>query len=257
MKQQVRKTLARKPKELPARTFVVGDIHGQLDKLDALLPKLFKRIRPGDTLVFVGDYVDRGPESRGVVDRVIELQEGGWPGPVVTLMGNHEWMLLDFIAEEKKLHPSIWIQNGGMKTIESYADGHTPPEWWDEFVPERHKQFYTSLRLWHRDSRGIYVHAGLRPGQRPEDADADERENEDGCLWIREPFIKSNYAWKRVVVFGHTPQFESIRGSKEPKFRPLNRPEKIGIDTGCAYAERGGYLSAVILPQREFLSSED
>jgi serine/threonine protein phosphatase 1 len=172
----------------------------------------------------------------------------------VTLMGNHEWMLLDFIAEDRKLHPSIWIQNGGMNTIESYADGHTPPEWWDESVPERHKRFYASLKLWHRDQRGIYVHAGLRPGQRPENADAEERESEDGCLWIREPFINSDYAWKRVVVFGHTPQHVRGRGSKEPVWQPLNRPEKIGIDTGCAY---GGPLTAVVLPQREFLSSDD
>lgn len=253
MKPQVRRTLARKPKEPPARTFAVGDIHGHRDKLDDLLPKLFERAKPGDSLVFVGDYIDRGPDSRGVVERVIELQEGEWPGPVVTLKGNHEWMFLDYVSEERRFEPQVWARNGGIQTIQSYADGELPPDWYDR-VPERHRQFYASLRLWHRDPRGIYIHAGLRPGQRPEDADEDEGELEGGCLWIREPFIHSSYAWKRVVVFGHTPQRVRVRGVKEPVWQPLNRPEKIGIDTGCAF---GGPLTAVVLPQRGFLSSDD
>src|SRR4051812_3774703 len=98
MKQLVRRTLARQPKSPPSRTFAVGDIHGNLEKLDALLPQLLERARPGDSLVFVGDYIDRGPDSRGVVERVIEMQEGAWLGPVITLKGNHEWMFLDYLS---------------------------------------------------------------------------------------------------------------------------------------------------------------
>lgn len=230
------------------RTFVVGDIHGYASKLRKLLPLLKARAESGDALVFVGDYIDRGPDSRGVIDIVLELMTGGWDGPVTALMGNHEEIMLDSLQKRPKYGNDVWMQNGGYDTIVSYTTGPVNKQWLSA-VPPSHLEFLRGLGRWHEDENGIYVHAGLPPGVEPEDADDDDR------LWIRAPFIESDYAWDKVVVFGHTPQYDEpttmIIDMEKLPWRPLDRPEKIGIDTGVAY---GGLLSAVILPEREFVS---
>jgi len=230
------------------RTFVVGDIHGHSQKLRKLLPLLAEKAEPGDALVFVGDYIDRGPDSRGVVEMVLALMQGGWNGPVAALKGNHEEMMLDSLEKRPRYDPGVWLDNGGEETIASYTGGMLPRKWISA-VPEAHMAFYRSLPLTHEDANGIYVHAGLRPGTPPAEADADD------ALWIRGPFIDADYRWDRVVVFGHTPQYEPsptpVLDPTRLDWRPLNRPEKIGIDTGAAY---GGSLTAVILPEREFVS---
>ena len=246
MHPRARATLTRKVTRRPPRprTFVIGDIHGHREKLDRLVALLLPRANTGDTLLFVGDYIDRGPDSRGVVERLIGLQEDEWPGPVIALKGNHEAMLLDFLSPEPELDPLIWVENGGEATAHSYtAEGWRSD--WVGCIPDSHLAFYAGLRLWYRDAHGIYVHAGLKPGTPP------EQTTERAALWIREPFINSRYAWDKVVVFGHTPQRSKAPGEDEERWAPLNRAEKIGIDTGVAY---GGPLSAVILPKRQFVS---
>jgi len=231
------------------RTFVVGDVHGQSQKLRRLLIQLQARARPGDTLVFVGDYVDRGPNSRMVVDLVLEQTDGLWPGPVIPLRGNHEEMMLDFLAGSPRYEPDMWLSNGGRETVHSYTGSFSPRDLGDAITPE-HLDFLDATRLWYEDEHGLYVHAGLPPGLGPEEAG-------EAVLWIREPFLDSDYRWDRVVVFGHTPQYDETAVSgplidrEHLPWRPLNRPEKIGIDTGAGW---GGPLSAVILPEREFLS---
>lgn len=230
------------------RTFAVGDIHGYAEKLRRLLPLLRDKAKPGDALIFMGDYIDRGPESRQVVDQVLKLMRGGWDGPVTALKGNHEALLLDFLAPRSRYEPGIWLQNGGREAIFSYS-GSPDPASFAAALPLEHLAFFQNLLSWHGDENGIYVHAGIIPGLSPADC------TDDDLLWIRETFIRSDYEWDRVVVFGHTPQFEPPgEGNTVPgqiPWRPLNRPEKIGIDTGAAY---GGPLTAVILPEREFIS---
>jgi serine/threonine protein phosphatase 1 len=230
------------------RTFAVGDIHGHRDKLWRLLRPLREAARPGDALVFVGDYVDRGPDSRGVIDLVLKLAHGDWDGPVVTLRGNHEAMLLDHLADGLLYDPYVWIQNGGVETIASYTGGSIPHTWQDK-LPAKHREFLNGLDTWYQDEHGIYVHAGLLPGRPPEEATDEAR------LWIRNEFIESDYAWDKVVVFGHTPQYKPVSQREfdvsRLQWRPLELPEKIGIDTGAAY---GGPLTAVVLPEREFIS---
>ena len=234
------------------RTFVVGDIHGHAGLLRDLLPQLREAAEPGDALVFVGDYVDRGPDSQGVIEQVLELIHDGWDGPVTTLKGNHEVLMLDFLAGSPVYEPEIWLHNGGEETITSYTEEEMwTPEWADS-LPRAHLDFLGGLQIWHEDENGIYVHAGIAPGKLPAESDEEE------LLWIREPFIHSNFAWDKVVVFGHTPQHERVLippwdRSKLP-WRPLVRPEKIGIDTGAAY---GGPLTAVLLPERRFFSARN
>jgi len=231
-----------------ARTFAIGDIHGHLSKLRKLLGQLRERAASGDTLLFLGDYVDRGPDSRGVIDLVLELQQGGWDGPVVALSGNHEVLMLDSLSGRPVMEED-WLRNGGWDTMSSYTSG-APTGRWTTFVPPGHREFLASLRTWYEDEHAIYVHAGIPPGTPV------ARASDDDLLWIREPFLESDYAWEKVVVFGHTPQYEPpttlILDREKLPWRPLNRPEKIGIDTGAAY---GGPLTAVMLPEREFFSA--
>jgi serine/threonine protein phosphatase 1 len=230
------------------RTFVVGDVHGQSQKLRRLLGLLRARAEPGDSLVFVGDYVDRGPNSRLCVELVLNEFEQ-WPGSVIPLRGNHEAMMLDFLSGSPRYDPGMWLENGGRETIHSYTGGWSPRALADAITPE-HLDFLDSTRLWHGDEHGIYVHAGIPPGRAPSDAG-------DEVMWIREPFLESDYRWDRVVVFGHTPQYDkdAVRGPiidrEHLPWRPLDRPEKIGIDTGAGW---GGPLTAVILPEREFVT---
>lgn len=241
------------------RTFVIGDVHGWAGPLERLLAALRPRAAEGDPLVLLGDYVDRGPETRGVVDLVLAEREQ-WPGPVVTLKGNHEAMLLEALASGRLADFHNWYQNArGDTTMASYG-ARTLGEF-DAALPPAHREFFESLTLWHEDEHGIYVHAGLLPGRAPAEC------GEEDLLWIREPFIESDYAWPKPVVFGHTPQYETRVAARVPGrgpfgkalpvnemvWRPLNRPEKIGLDTGRGW---GGPLTAVILPEREFVAIE-
>ena len=228
--------------------YAIGDIHGRLDLLSDLLGKIeedAKSCREARRiLVFVGDYVDRGPDSRGVVERVL----AGVPTfETVCLKGNHEQVLLDFLADP--LVWDHWRRFGGLETLASYqVDRHllfganvAPAAIRDAFaeaLPQRHKDFLASLPRSYECGDYYFVHAGVRPGIPL------ERQVEADQLWIREDFLDSGKTTGgRVVVHGHTP-------------RPA--PEKldfrIGIDTG-AYLT--GRLTAVKLigPQVTFLQS--
>jgi len=219
------------------RTFAVGDIHGHARPLADLITLLLGRAARGDALVFVGDYVDRGPDSFAAVELVMALKRGGWPGPVTCLRGNHEAMMLDHLAGTGRYDAGLWLWNGGGATLASYGSE----------VPFSHIGFIRGLDVWHEDEHAYYVHAGMRPG-----LPADGQLEED-LLWIRGDFLEAEYSWGKPVVFGHTPQAAGMVmvGDPATQWRPLNEPAKIGIDTGACY---GGPLTAVILPEREFVS---
>jgi len=207
------------------RYFVIGDIHGCLGHLEAMMQRLSPLLRPDeDALVFIGDYIDRGPNPRGVVERILKIKEE-YPH-VICIMGNHEDMFLTWVTTGKDLE--LYLYNGGGVTIESYREGGTFR------LPPSHLEFLSSLPLYHETEDYIFVHAGLRPGVPL------ERQDRFDLLWIREEFIYSRYDFGKVVVFGHTP----LR-------RPLVMENKIGIDTGAVY---GGPLTCVELPALEFYS---
>jgi len=211
------------------KTFVIGDIHGCYGALKALLEK----INPDpdhDTLVFLGDYIDRGPDSKKVVSEVIDLQQS-FPR-VITLMGNHEQMFLSVLAGEKY---NFFLQMGGDKTLNSY--NITPPYSQNifEHIPLEHIHFFQNLLLLWEDEHYIYVHAGLEPGIHL------SQQSAHWCCWARTNFIYSEFDFGKRVVFGHTP-FE----------KPYIDQYKIGIDTGKVY---GGELTCLVLPDMEFVKA--
>ena len=212
------------------RTFAIGDIHGCLPHLDRLLAEI--EYRPeSHRLVFLGDYVDRGPDSAGVLDRILELKAGN--PEIVTLMGNHERMFLDFLDGT---HTKPFWYNGGRQTLSSYQRRET--SWLrrpgSATIPDEHVAFLRSLPLLHTTSTHIFVHAGLRPGIPLEE------QKEDDLLWIREPFFTAPNTFGRTVVFGHSPMVD-----------PFHDDGKVGIDTGACYS---GPLTAYEVEQDRFVS---
>ena len=191
----------------PKRLLTIGDIHGCRD----LLVPLIEKVEPTteDQLVFLGDYIDRGPDSRGVVDDLLALQQQ-FP-ETVFLRGNHEQMLLDFLSETDTL---MFLLNGGAATLASYAsEENAKPT-----IPSEHLNFFNNLQSSFVCGDFIFVHAGLRPGISIEEQD------EHDMLWIRGEFVNSDYDWGKTVVFGHSPQPEV-----------LFRDNMIGLDTGAVY----------------------
>ncbi len=201
--------------EAPA-IYAVGDIHGCLEPLQRLMEKIAPR--PEDTVVFVGDYIDRGPRSREVVDYLLRL-----PYRCVFLMGNHERMLLSFLDGEDE---DVFLENGGQETIKSY-DGDPLN------IPASHLAFFQNLRTMYETPDFLFVHAGIRPM-----VPLAEQSLHD-LIWIRHEFIKFAGRYPKPVVFGHTPLRQLLMAE-----------DRIGIDTGCVY---GGKLSCVKLPQRELI----
>jgi len=223
---------------IPERIFVIGDIHGCLDKLELLWEKIDPR--PGlDQLIFLGDYIDRGDDSSGVLDYLLELKE--IYTDTVFLMGNHEKMFKDFLAGVDR---ALFIYNGGESTLKSYLvrmedywegrQGVLDEEALNQLVPEQHRGFLEELKLYYETDGYIMVHAGLKHGVPLENQSLDD------LVWIREEFIYSEEDFGKRVIFGHT-----------PFVRPLVLPNKIGIDTGAVY---GNSLTCVILPDLKFIS---
>lgn len=200
-----------------ARRFVVGDVHGCLDELDRLL----EHLAPGgaDTLCFLGDYVDRGPNPRGVVDRLIRLRREG--PECVFLKGNHEDMFLAFMGQSGR-HGDAFLWNGGDATLASYGcEGLSGTQVADR-LPDEHREFLGALRTHAYIDRYLCVHAGVRP-TRPLAA-----QSEEDLLWIREDFIAQAHPFPYTILFGHTPHRDVF----------VDLPFKVGLDTGLVYGNR-------------------
>jgi serine/threonine protein phosphatase 1 len=209
---------------LTGRILAIGDIHG----CNSLLKRLLDRIRIDpftDTLVFIGDYLDRGPEVREVIGTLLDLKET-CPN-LICLRGNHESMFLDYYLEG--WDEELFLENGGQNTLDSYGISRVDVRKGIGF-PENHLRFLTSLPLSHEIDEYFFVHAGLRPGIALADQSSED------LLWIRHEFIDASWDFGRTIVFGHT-----------PLSKPLLEKNKIGIDTGAVY---GGRLTCVELPSR-------
>ena len=227
------------------RVFAVGDIHGHADLLGRVATAVAEDLqadRPREALtVFVGDYIDRGPSSAAVIDRLLRRD---FPTPIVTLRGNHEQMLLDTLDGGAML--GSWLSNGGVETAQSYglsaaALGVQDPEELRrrllDVIPAAHLGFLRSTELSRRIDGYFFCHAGIEPGI------ALDRQSAETLLWIRRPFHLSTLDHGAVVVHGHT-----------PVPRPEVKPNRINIDTG-AFASGRLTCLAVDGARRRFLST--
>jgi serine/threonine protein phosphatase 1 len=223
--------------------YAVGDIHGEREQLQELLGLL--PLRSGDRFVFVGDYVDRGPDSRGVVDLLIEHARRY---PSVFLCGNHESMFLDFLGWRgaEYFGGDAFLANGGDRTLASYGYFDAPEPDPRKFeLPPSHREFFRSLRLHYREGDYLFVHAGLgRKLLRETDLRyALRRARCEDLLWDRAS-IESPHRLGITIVYGHTPS---------PDFEVRwNLPWSIGIDTGAVY---GGRLTAIRLPDEKLFQT--
>lgn len=238
------------PAALPpdTRVYAVGDIHGRADLLrethDLIRADLDRSPVGRKCVIYLGDYVDRGLESRQVIDLLLDDPLAGVEA--IHLKGNHEQFMLAFLDDIGV--GANWLTNGGNATLYSYGVGMGEAATAEErmtaaqaalreAVPPRHLTFLQDLRLSHREGDYVFVHAGLKPG-RP----LEEQEEED-LLWIRDEFLHSDRDFGAVVVHGH-----SI--SSDPEIRD----NRIGIDTG-AFAS--GVLTTLVLEEsgRGFLQT--
>jgi len=209
-----------------SRTYALSDIHGCLNKLVGLVARCRSDARDNAArFVFLGDYIDRGPDSRGVIEYLIDLQRRQ-PADVVCLCGNHEDLALSAIDDPGAIDQWV-VANSGDKTLRSY--GLTmPPE-----LPASDVEWMRALPTHHDDGRRFFVHAGIDPA-RPLD-----RQERHDLLWMREPFLSDPRDYGRFIVHGHTP----LRGG-----RPDLRENRVNIDTA---AVAGGPLTAAIFDDGE------
>jgi serine/threonine protein phosphatase 1 len=202
---------------MDGRTFVVGDLHGCLDELQVLLDGTAPRAV--DTIIFLGDYVDRGPASRAVIDRLIRLRSEG--PRCVFLRGNHEDMFLAYMGFAGH-YGDAFLVNGGRATLHSYdLDGCDRAEV-AQRIPQAHREFLLQLQEHEVVGDFLCVHAGVNPLHSLEQQSAEDR------LWIRDEFIRNRHLLPYIVVFGHTPHREVL----------LDLPYKIGLDTGLVYSNK-------------------
>jgi serine/threonine protein phosphatase 1 len=227
------------------RSYAIGDIHGQLEKLQvahALIAEDMARhgVAP---VVHVGDLVDRGPDSRGVIDFLMAGQAAGadW----VVLKGNHDRMFTGFLEREDHHDPRLtntlsWLHPrlGGGATLASYgvpnaADRPIAPVYAEALaaVPAAHRAFIDALPVMHRMGEVVFVHAGIRPGV------AFDQQIEDDLVWIREPFLSDTTDHGALIVHGHT--VVEV---------PTHHGNRLNIDTGAGY---GAAVTAVVIEGRD------
>ena len=227
------------------RIYAIGDIHGRLDLLTDLQAKILEdamwHAAPRQVVVYLGDYVDRGPDSAAVLDHLIDRPLAGFE--IVHLLGNHEDSLVRFL-DDIEVGPA-WLYYGGAAALASYGIEARPELLRDEAellrlqaearrrIPHRHLDFIAAMVLMHVEGDYAFVHAGVRP-----DVPFD-RQLRDDLLWIRDEFLTSRADHGKIIVHGHT-----------IKDAPDVQPNRIGIDTGAFFSNRltclvldGGYRS--------------
>ncbi len=198
-------------------TYFIGDVHGCNRTLQALLQRL--SLGTGDRLIFLGDLIDRGPDSKGVVKTVWQLQQDGIQ--VVCLRGNHEQLLLDTYRNPHLL--DLWSLNGGRQTLDSFGISSI------EQLDLEYVNFFQAMPLWYEVPGYIAVHAGLNFSA-PNPLD-DHR----ALLWLRHWYEQIDYQWlgNRIIIHGHTPASLAII---EHQCEHLTQYKYLNLDNGCVYA---------------------
>jgi Predicted phosphohydrolases len=227
------------------RIITISDIHGCIDQLNQML-HLIEYNSNNDQLILLGDYVDRGPNSKEVVDKVIELVRNH---NAIALRGNHDQRLVDLINNDSKWIRSKFLEHGGVQTIQSYCDINN--EISDEILNQaretiktlfdHHIDFLSRLPLYHEDHDHIYVHAGLNPNYTDW-----KNQPEHDFMYIKDEFIRYNFELNKRIIFGHTRTID-IQGTSNIWFSE----DKIGIDGGCAY---GMQLNCLIFQDGTYIT---
>ena len=214
---------------------MIGDIHGCFDELRQIVEFLLdeRDFNDNDLLVFVGDYIDRGPDSRAVIQYLIDFSKKH-PNTIF-LKGNHEDMLLSYLGYGGNMGAS-YVPNGGMQTLQNYGFSESEfalPDEGKMHIPEDHINFFLNLDkyLLISDEYAI-AHAGFSPYR------AIDAQVEEDLLWVRDEFISSDHFFDRTIIFGHTPYHDIY----------FDLPQKIGIDTGLVY---GNMLTCIELLKGE------
>ncbi len=229
-------TLPRMSRTENKRIYAIGDIHGCLDDLVEIQARIADDLRtrphPDPVTIYVGDFMDRGPDSRGVIANLIDQKASA--ADTRFLLGNHDTMLTDFLTDPFGLATPVlhWLDPrlGGAETLRSYGfdpdaeDIHAQVK---HAFPEDHLDFLTSLDLWHQIGGYVFVHAGIRPGVTL------EKQKVQDLIWIREPFLSHKDDYGFTVVHGHSP----VRQVE-------NHGNRIDIDTGAVF---GRELSCLVL----------
>jgi serine/threonine protein phosphatase 1 len=200
-----------------SRTFAIADIHGCCRTFRRLLFDVL-RLEKSDTLYLLGDYIDRGPDSKGVIASIMEMQATGYD--VRPVRGNHEHLLLRSLQMPLYERLAEWLDNGGYTTLNSYGVAHP------QDIPFEHRQFLESLPLYYATDTHIFAHAGL-------DFSLDEPlsdKGEQSMLWKRSGEVDESKLAGRILVSGHTPlSLSSIKRSLTSSH--------IRLDNGCVYAD--------------------
>lgn len=200
--------------------YVIGDIHGCAAEFICLVESL--PLEPRDLVVFLGDYVDRGPDSKGVISYLTEWRRRA-PQRLVFLKGNHEDMFLSYLGLPGR-YGEMFLFNGGGATLASYGvpSLYEPPEAMRARIPRSHLDFLQDLAIQYVLEPFLCVHGGIHP------AKSLEEQSEEEILWIRDEFILSRHRLPYTVLFGHTPQREVL----------FDLPYKVGLDTGLVYGNK-------------------
>ncbi len=206
---------------MPSRTIAIGDIHGHAEALKSLIARVDPQ--PIDTVVFLGDYVDRGPDSCGVIQQVIELSARC---KTITLMGNHEQMMLKACNDPDSIQ--AWLDMGGDLALDSYSTHFDISD-----VPQAHREFLDRLLRSHETATHFFIHANYAPNQEITQQDSVT------ALWRSLEDLPRQHYSGRTAVVGHTPQ---------PQGQVLDLGYLLCLDTGCGF---GGYLTAMDVESHE------
>lgn len=233
--------------EVPKRNlYAIGDIHGCHEELLALMEKLVKDgLSRDDHVVFLGDYIDRGPDSKKVIDILIEFSQ---TINCTFLRGNHEGMFLDFLGYQG-YEGEYFLTNGGAKTLKDYGLGaivDLPLHFKvmreqirknkADLFPKEHIEFLLATEYGVQTDKYIFIHAGLR------NSIALDRQDTYDLLWMRQPFLGSKHPFKKWVIHGHTPVDKVM----------IHEPYEINLDTSCVF---GGALTCIKLNDADVANS--
>ena len=216
------------------RIFAIGDIHGCYEQLKELIEHKI-RIKKTDKVILLGDYIDRGNQSREVIDYIIELKKKGFD--LIALMGNHESMLLD--ALDNDLFLPEWIQNGGYATLLSFGINSL------KNLDQIYVHFFKELQFYYLIDKFLFVHAGFN------DRISNPFDDKYHMIWSRREKYRNPVLRDKIIIHGHTPVPELIC-----KQDIQDQNKVINIDTGCVYADTEGYgrLSAFEIYSRKLIS---